>query len=191
MEFKDNIEENIHTKNFKFLFEDLECDQPFFNIIENAINKIKLIIIILLFMFLSKIWNVVWHIGKIIVYIIIILYLINFINADLFNNFTNISKYSDFLFELINKIISIIKKFFNVKKIKQKTIEPVYSDQESTQSEQKPTQSEQEQSKVCTDTIIKTIEIFSNLLNNHGSSNNGNVKNFANIQRKSNKNFFF
>ena len=187
MEFKDNI----HTKNFKFLFEDLEYDQPFFNIIENAINKTKLIIIILLFMFLSKIWNVVWHIGKIIVYIIIILFLINFINVDLFNNFTNISKYSDFLFELINKIISIIKKFFNVKKIKQKTIEPVYSDQESTQSEQEPTQSDQEQSKVCTDTIIKTIEIFSNLLNNQGSSNNGNVKNFANIQRKSNKNFFF
>jgi hypothetical protein len=172
-------------------FKDKQYDQPFFNVLENTINKTKLIIIILLFMFLSKLWNVVWHISKTIVYIIIILYLINFINTNLFNNFTNICKYSDFLFELINKIISIINKFFNIKKIKHNTIEPVYSEQEPTQSDQEPTQSDQEQSKLCTDTIIKTIEIFSNLINEQGISNNGNVKNFANIKRRSNKNFFF
>ena len=174
MKFKNNNNNNISI-------EEIFNVQSEFNIPKDCNNKTILIIIIILLIFLSKIFDIVWYIGKAILFIII-LYLINFINTDIDNKFTNICSYFNFIFKLIAKIISIFINFFNIKNKKLKQI---------AQQSIEPYQQVSENDQQVSENIIKTIEIVSNLINDPSIINSSNVKNFANIKRTSNKNTFF
>jgi hypothetical protein len=188
MKFKNNNNNNISI-------EEIFNVQSEFNIPKDCNNKTILIIIIILLIFLSKIFDIVWYIGKAILFIII-LYLINFINTDIDNKFTNICSYFNFIFKLIAKIISIFINFFNIKnkklkQIAQQSIEPYQQVSENDQQVSENDQQVSENDQQVSENIIKTIEIVSNLINDPSIINSSNVKNFANIKRTSNKNTFF
>jgi hypothetical protein len=88
---------------------------------KQILNYNTIIIIILLFIFSSKIWNSIWEIGKSLVYAIIFLYLLNLVNPDivqkikkLFINYltTNYDTpngiLKNFLSKLANNLLNII-----------------------------------------------------------------------------------
>ena len=167
---------------------------------KNTLDKSTLIIIILLCMFSSKLWDIAWDIGKSLLYIIIILYLINFVNTDLANNirsiiydFTNIDPSNNFISDLFTKILSMFIGIFNgknnnLKKVINQVVQSVQSGQsgqsgQTIQSEKslQPIKSEQ------SSTPIKKIEMFNySILPN----DNYNTKNFTNTQRNANKNIY-
>ena len=193
---------NNNNNNNNISIEEIFNVQSEFNIPKDCNNKTILIIIIILLIFLSKIFDIVWYIGKAILFIII-LYLINFINTDIDNKFTNICSYFNFIFKLIAKIISIFINFFNIKnkklkQIAQQSIEPYQqvseNDQQVSENDQQVSENDQqvsENDQHVSENIIKTIEIVSNLINDPSIINSSNVKNLANIKRTSNKNTFF
>ncbi len=158
-----------------------------------SLDKSSLLIIVLLFMFSSKLWDIAWDIGKSLLYIIIIMYLISFVNQDLADNikniihdFTNVNSTNNFVTDLIAKISGQIKSILNVGQVggmgdvfqgystplSQAPVEPV-----------KQAQSAQPTEKF---TSVQHPSIYD------GTSNltSGNTKNLSNLPRSTSKNIF-
>ncbi len=167
-----------------------------------SLDKSSLLIIVLLFMFSSKLWDIAWDIGKSLLYIIIILYLISFVNQDLADNiksiihdFTNVNSSNNFVTDLFAKISGQVKNIINIgqvtgidnlvqgysKPITQAPVEQTISVQ-PTQSNQ-PTQQ------------VQATEKFSsvpnpNIYDGIGNLSSSNTKNLSNSLRSSSKNIF-
>lgn len=83
------------------------------------ISKGTILIILILFMFSSKIWDVTWDIGKSLLYIIAIVYFLNLVDKGLANkikeiivDFINIDSENNFFKEILSKISSTILNIF-------------------------------------------------------------------------------
>lgn len=154
-----------------------------------SIDKTSLLIIILLFMFSSKLWDIAWDIGKSLLYIIIIIYLISFINQDLANNIKNIIhdltniNSNNFLTDMFSKIFSQLKSFVNIGQLKIVKTEPTAVSVVSTE----PT-AESAESKVV-EKFSSNIHV--SLYDGGGILSGGNTKNLSNIQRNDNKNICY
>jgi len=92
----------------------------------NVYNKLTIIIIIILFMISSNIRDITWNIGKSLLYIICILYLINYLNPIIANqikeiivDFINIGSESNFIKDVISNgsliIMNLFRYLFNSK----------------------------------------------------------------------------
>lgn len=143
-----------------------------------SLDKSSLLVIVLLFMFSSKLWDIAWDIGKSLLYIIIIIYLISFVNQDLADNiknvihdFTNVNSNNNFITDLMAKISAPLK---NILSIGQITVSKV---------EQEIIQPEQKNEKFETITHTSLHDGIENL-------NGGNSKNLSNIARSYSKNIF-
>ena len=171
-------------------------------------DKSTLLIILLLFIFSSKLWDIAWDIGKSILYIIIIMYLINFVNQDwaikikeIINDFMNVDSYSNFITELLSKLS--IKVIDFLKKIKQEQETQTKPNQEQPKQEQpKQEQAKQEQANQDqaqsqakpkqTNLIEKfNANLRTNLFQSNGSIDSVNTKNLFNLPKSSNKNIYF
>jgi hypothetical protein len=150
-----------------------------------SIDKSTLLIIILLFMFSSKLWDVAWDIGKSIIYIIIIIYLIGYVNQDLANNikdiihdFTNINSSNNFITEILSKLSNQFKNIFNIgdltKLVTKQEVVPIVTPENNGKIKEQFTSNDH----------ISFYEGSSTL-------SGGNTKNLLNIQRNDNKNICF
>ena len=142
-----------------------------------SLDKSSLLIIVLLFMFSSKLWDIAWDIGKSLLYIIIIIYLIGFVNQDLADNiksiihdFTNVNPNNSFVSDLLAKISGPIKSILNVGQI----------------SIDKITQEPKLENPVEKFTTTTHTSLFDGTSNLSG----GNTKNLLNITRSDSKNIF-
>lgn len=143
-----------------------------------SLDKSSLLVIVLLFMFSSKLWDMAWDIGKSLLYIIIIIYLIGFVNQDLADNikniihdFTSVNSSNNFITDLFAKICTQIKNILNIGQANiTKTI------QETIQQEPK----------------LETFTSTTHASLYDGTSNltGGNTKNLANLSRSDSKNIF-
>ncbi len=141
-------------------------------------DKSSLLIIVLLFMFSSKLWDIAWDIGKSLLYIIIILYLLSYINQDLADNIknfihdlTNIKSNNHFLTDLLAKLSKKISELLNIQVKTEEKIQKVVTEDE------------------------KTIEGFgskthTSFYEGTGDISSSNTKNLSNISRSDSKNFF-
>jgi len=143
-----------------------------------SIDKSSILIMVLLFMFSSKLWDIAWDIGKSLLYIIIIIYLLGFINQDLADNikniihdFTNVNPNTGFLTDLFAKISEKISNLINLKKVKQvKQIQQIIPEEEKL--------------------IENFSKIHTSLYDGGGYLSGGNTKNLSNISRSDSKNIF-
>lgn len=97
-----------------------------------SMDKSSILVMILLFMFSSKLWDIAWDIGKSLLYIIIILYLLSYINQDLADNikniihdFTNVNANSNFVTDMLAKISSKVSNLLSTQKQKKPEVLPV------------------------------------------------------------------
>ena len=142
-----------------------------------SLDKSSLFIIVLLFMFSSKLWDIAWDIGKSLLYIIIIIYLIGFVNQDLADNiksiihdFTNINSNNNFISNLLAKLLSPLTKIINLNKVEKEIIKP---------------ETKIEKNKTITNTNTNT-----NLSGENEYLNGPNTKNLSNTPRSNSKNIF-
>lgn len=149
-----------------------------------SLDKSSLLVIVLLFMFSSKLWDVAWDIGKSLLYIIIIMYLISFVNQDLADNikniihdFTNVNASNNFISDLLVKLTAPLKSIFN---IGQTNIGKIV--QEAIIPEQKVDKGEKFER---FETVTHT-----SLYDGTGYLSGGNTKNLANTARSDSKNIF-
>jgi hypothetical protein len=82
-------------------------------------NKGTILIIILLFMFSTKILDVVWDIGKALLYIIVLVNILTYLNPQLaikikeiINDFINLDSKNNFLIDSISKISFMLLNYF-------------------------------------------------------------------------------
>jgi hypothetical protein len=151
-------------------------------IIKNfSIDKSSLLIIVLLFMFSSRLWDIAWDIGKSLLYIIIIIYLISFVNQDLADNikniihdFTNVNSNNNIITDLLAKLSGSVKGILNIGQTEKTS---------TTKVIKKPIQSEQKVEE------FKTIT-HTSLYDGSGYLSGGNSKNLSNISRPDSKNIF-
>jgi hypothetical protein len=143
-----------------------------------SLDKSSLFIIVLLFMFSSKLWDIAWDIGKSLLYIIIIIYLISFVNQDLADNikniihdFTNINSNNNFISDLLAKLLGPFKNIINIGKTNETKVI-----QEIVQPELKVEKFE---------TIKHTT-----LYDGQGYLKGGNTKNLSNLSSSHSKNIF-
>lgn len=144
-----------------------------------SMDKSSLLIIVLLFMFSSKLWDMAWDIGKSLLYIIIIIYLIGFVNQDLADNikniihdFTNVNATNNVITDLFAKLCMQLKNILNIGQISMdKVVKEVKSGDK------------QEVEKFTSATHTSLYDGTSNL-------SGGNTKNLANMARSDSKNIF-
>ncbi len=161
-----------------------------------SLDKSSLLIIVLLFMFSSKLWDIAWDIGKSLLYIIVILYLISFVNQDLADNikniihdFTNVNSSNNFVTDLIGKISGQVKNIINIgqdsgidnlvqgysKPITQAPVEPA-----------KIVQTAQQVQPIEKFTSVQHPSIYDGI----NTLTGGNTKNLSNLSRSDSKNIF-
>jgi len=142
-----------------------------------SLDKSSLLIIILLFMFSSKLWDIAWDIGKSILYIIIILFLIGFVNQDLaddikniIHDFTNVNSNNNFITDIMAKFSGQLKSIMNIGQLnKGNVVQEVNPDDR--------------EKKFYTTT-------HTSLYDGTDNSSGGNTKNLANLDKSSSKNIF-
>jgi hypothetical protein len=146
-----------------------------------SLDKSSLLIIVLLFMFSSKLWDIAWDIGKSFLYIIIIIYLTSFINQELADNikniihdFTNVNSNNNIITDLLAKLSGSIKSILNFAQTEKTSASKVTP--ETIQSEQKVEKFE--------------TTTHTSLYDGTGYLSGGNTKNLSNIARSDSKNIF-
>lgn len=87
---------------------------------DEIFTKGTLLIILILFMFSSKILDITWNIGKSLIYLILIIYGINYLNPilgkkikEIINDFINIDSNSYFIKDTLSKISTNILNSIN------------------------------------------------------------------------------
>jgi predicted membrane protein len=90
-------------------------------------SKSTILIVVVLFMFSSKLLDIVWDIGKALLYIILIIYCLNFLNPDIankikeiINDFINFDTGGNILNNMVSRLSSTVLNIFKPSKIKQK-----------------------------------------------------------------------
>jgi hypothetical protein len=164
-----------------------------------SLDKSSLLIIVLLFMFSSKLWDIAWDIGKSLLYIIIIMYLISFVNQDLADNikniihdFTNVNSSNNFVTDLIGKISGKVKNLLKIGQVSDiGNVVQGYS-KPSTQAPVEETVKPKQQTQPSQ---VQPTEKFTSVSNPNfydGISNlsSCNTKNLSNSSRSSSKNIF-
>jgi hypothetical protein len=152
------------------------------NRVNPMMDKTTLIIIIIMFMFSSRLWDIAWDIGKSLLYIIAIIYTINFINPDLsisikniIYELINVDNKNNFIINILSKLLTFLKSLpiFSIFKSKQNIItdEKIITFPES---ENKPLLN------------VNQANITDNIY-----LNGGNTKNLSNIDRSDHKNMTF
>lgn len=133
-------------------------------------DKSTILIVIVLFMFSSKILDIVWDIGKALIYIILIVYCLNYLNPniankikEIINDFINFDTNGNILKDIMSKMSSTLLNIFKPAKIKSKEIS-------EEKDERKIIKSEQDIEKIRKtdiplDSNVRTLE---NLYNTHG-----------------------
>ena len=166
-----------------------------------SMDKSTLLIIVLLFMFSSKLWDIAWDIGKSILYIIIIMYLIGFVNQDLsnkikeiINDFTNVNTSSNFISDLFSKLSFNMMDLLNIKK--EQLPQLINQVQPNIPSNQETKPSNQETKPSNQETKSPTVENFNtnahaNLIQYNSAIEGSNTKNLSNLQKNDNKNIYF
>jgi len=156
-----------------------------------SLDKSSLLIIVLLFMFSSKLWDIAWDIGKSLLYIIIIIYLISFVNPDLADNikniihdFTNVNSNTGFISDLLAKLTSPLKSILDIGQINLSNVMGKGSDKDvPKKTKQEPVQPEANVEKFETTT-------HTSLYDGTGYLGGGNSKNLSNKPRPDSKNIF-
>jgi len=90
-------------------------------------SKSTILIVVVLFMFSSKLLDIVWDIGKALLYIILIIYCLNYLNPDIankikeiINDFINFDTGGNILNNMVSRISSTILNMFKPSIIKLK-----------------------------------------------------------------------
>lgn len=145
------------------------------------IDKTTLIIIILMFMFSSRLWDIAWDIGKSLLYIIAIIYTINFINPDLsitlkniIYELINVDNKNNFFLNILSKIFTTLKSLpvFNIFKSNKNIII--------------------DENSVISSSLNKPLlNVKQASINNDVYLNGGNTKNLSNIDRSDHKNMVY
>jgi hypothetical protein len=147
-----------------------------------SLDKSSLLIIVLLFMFSSKLWDIAWDIGKSLLYIIAIIYTINFINPALSISLKNI------IYELINVdnknnfIINILSQLLTL--LKSLPIFSIFTAKQNIPTDEKLITSSMSGNKPLSNVHQANI-------NDDVYLNGGNTKNLSNIDRSDHKNMSF
>ena len=96
----------------------------------NNFDKSTILIVVVLFMFSSKLLDIAWDIGKALVYIILIVYFLNYLNPDIankikeiINDFINFDTNGNIFKDIVSKISFTILNIFKPSNIKEITEE--------------------------------------------------------------------
>ena len=148
-----------------------------------SLDKSSLLIIVLLFMFSSKLWDIAWDIGKSFLYIIIIIYLTSFVNQDLadkikniIHDFTDVNSNNNIITDLLAKLSGSFKNILNIAQTEKTSV---------TQIIKPPGQAE---SNSNLEKFVNTTH--TSLYDGTGYLSGGNTKNLSNIARSDSKNIF-
>ncbi len=102
----------------------------------NYIDKSTILIVAVLFMFSSKLLDIVWDIGKALIYIIVIVYCLNYINPDIankikeiINDFINFDTNGNIFKDIISRMSSTMLNLFKPPKSKTKDLSEEKEDQ--------------------------------------------------------------
>ena len=155
------------------------------------LDKSSLLIIVLLFMFSSKLWDIAWDIGKSLLYIIIIIYLISFVNQDLADNIkniihdvTNVNSNNNFITDLLAKLLTPLKSILNIGQINLSNMMSKASDEDVPKKPRQET--------VQPEAKVEKFETITHtsLYDGTGYLSGGNTKNLSNTSRSDSKNIF-
>ena len=146
-----------------------------------SLDKSSLLIIVLLFMFSSKLWDIAWDIGKSFLYIIIIIYLTIFVNQDLadkikniIHDFTDVNSNNNIITDLLAKLSGSFKNILNIAQTEKTSM---------TQVIKPPVQADPKLEKFMNTT-------HTSIYDGTGYLSGGNTKNLSNIARSDSKNIF-
>lgn len=152
------------------------------NRVNPLIDKTTLIIIIIMFMFSSRLWDIAWDIGKSLLYIIAIIYTINFINPTLsislkniIYELINVDNKNNFIINILSQLLTLLKSL------------PIFSIFAAKQNI--PTDEKLITSSVSGNKPLSNVNQAS--VNDDVYLNGGNTKNLSNIDRSDHKNMSF